>query len=94
MNIYKLKNDELKKFANEFNNTPFGLRVLIFSNLPFVFTGLFLTAGIIFTILEEAVGNVFYAYSMFFLANINLLFGCLAQLYYGKLLNDYIEKKK
>ena len=84
MNIYTLKDKELRKLHNEFNKTAFGKRAKVFSMLP--------AFSLIITIVEDLVNNGGTLYTCFILLNLALL--GVTQLIYGNMLKDYINSKK
>lgn len=84
MNMYTLKDKELRKLHKEFNKTNFGGRAKIFSMLPAV--------SLIFTIVEDIVNDSGTMCTCFILLNLALL--GISQLIYGNMLKDYINSKK
>ena len=104
MNIYKLSKEEIEKFHNEFNKTDFGKRAKLFSIMPIFLayvgfaTALIIIVADIASDLVSAEGIFSSAelivFSIMGVSAILLSVGCVTQLQYGKMLNDYIASKK
>lgn len=90
MNVYKLNNKELQKYSKEFNKTPFGFKVRVFSMLPICIAIIFLLVTIInYIIYQTGLDDPILTFSYF-----SILISCVAQLQYGRYLKDYIELQK
>ena len=85
-----MKTEEFKKMQKEFNTTPFGNKTRFFSLAPFLIG--------IMIVIAAAIDVMLYDDDKFFGAYVvgwavTLVGGCIAQLLYGILLKDYINKK-
>ena len=98
MNVYKLNNEELNKYAQELNKTPFGIRASIFSLIPFVGFCLSLFFFIFFAVISSVPSieeNFVFAIYLSILATVLcFLTWCITQLQYGRYLKEFIESKK
>ncbi len=104
MNIYKMNNDEITKAHNDFNKTAYGRRAKLFSIIPIFLAYVGFAAAIILMIadgISDIYGNgedIFAGSGALILvvllmAALNLSIGCIVQMQYGKMLNEFVSNK-
>ncbi len=99
MNLYKLNSKELLKLQGDFNKTAYGRRILVFSNIPFIF-GLILflvvmILGLITSLIPNEEFEMTYIYIIGFLTFLlSFLTFFIAQLIYQQELRKYCERKE
>ena len=97
MNIYSLKNDELKKLDKEFTKTFFGRRIKFFATVPAFFSIVFMLMYMVFTIIDEALETEKFVgenTACLIIGLILLAISSIVQLQYFNMLKDYVSTKK
>ena len=96
MNIFNLKEEELKMQAKEFNQTTIGAKAKLFSILP-GFVGIIICVQLVaIAFLDGVTNRDMYIYSLIVLSAMTLCIAimCITQMQYTTMLKEYVESKK
>ena len=99
MNLYKLNSKELLKLQSDFNKTAYGRRLVIFSNIPFIFGFIIMIGAMILGIVADLIPNEEFEMTNiyitgFLIFSISFLTFLIMQLFYQQELRKYCENQE